>query len=151
MTGVPRKSGKVSSYAVRSDGSLKATGFPPVNTGRFWHDGSNAFLAPNQGPVAALRADGNSSALTRSFSAAGSSDPDGRVASYRWHFGDGTERTSTTAHVTHRYTTPGARTVSVTVTDDESCSTKLICNGTTVECRGGSQAHATQQVVVGRS
>ncbi|MFS4108354.1 beta-propeller fold lactonase family protein [Streptomyces sp. SID8499] len=150
MTGAPRKSGKVSSFAVRPDGGLTPTGYPALDTGLFWHDGSNAFLTPNQGPAAALRADGDSRALTRTFTAAGSSDPDGRVVRYRWDFGDGAVRTTTTPRVTHRYATAGARTVSVTVTDDEGCSTALVYNGTTVECRGGAQARATEQVVVGR-
>lgn len=154
MTGAPRRSGKVSSLAVRPDGSLTPTGFPSISTGLFWHDGSNAFLTPNQGPIAALRAEGHGRGPTRTFSAAGSSDPDGRVARYRWDFGDGSAETTTTPRVTHRYSTAGPRTVSVTVTvtvtDDEGCSTVLVYNGTTVECRGGARARATERIDVGR-
>ncbi|MEV4341409.1 PKD domain-containing protein [Streptomyces sp. NPDC049590] len=151
MTGAPRRSGQVSSHTVRPDGSLTATGFPPLGTGLFWHDGSNAFLTPNQGPIAAVRAEGGGHGGTRTFSAAGSSDPDGRVVRYRWDFGDGTEQTTRTPRVTHHYATPGRRAVTVTVTDDEGCSTELVYNGTTVECRGGEAAQATEQMVVDRS
>jgi hypothetical protein len=151
MTGAPRRSGQVSSHTVHPDGGLTATGFPPLGTGLFWHDGSNAFLTPNQGPIAAVRTEGKDQGPTRTFSAAGSSDPDGRVVRYRWDFGDGTERTTRTPHVTHHYATAGRWTVTVTVTDDEGCSTELVYNGTTVECRGGTPARATQQVNVDRS
>jgi 6-phosphogluconolactonase (cycloisomerase 2 family) len=140
-------SSKVSTLTVRPNGSLTATHFAPLDTGLFWHDGSNAFLTPNQGPVATLSASGHGS--TRSFSAAGSDDPDGRVASYHWDFGDGHQQTTTSPRTTHHYATAGTRTATVTVTDDEGCSTQLIYNGTTVECRGGSQATASVAVSVG--
>ena len=57
------------------------------------------------------------SSLTCTFDATGSSDADGRVASYRWDFGDGT--TDTRATTTHTYSGPGARTVTLTVRDDQ--------------------------------
>lgn len=150
MTGTPRQLGKVTSYAVKGDGSLTATGSPAIDTGLYWHDGSNAFLTPNQGPTAALRVDGEGLGLTRIFSAAKSSDADGRVTGYRWDFGDGSTQTTSSPVVTHRYATAGPRTVSVTVTDDEGCSTELIYNGTVVECRGGPQARAVREISVGR-
>nr|WP_237534417.1 PKD domain-containing protein [Streptomyces sp. SID3343] len=150
MTGAPRQSGKVTGYAVKADGSLTPTRSPSISTGLYWHDGSNAFLTPNQGPTAALRVDGEGLGLTRIFSAVKSADSDGRVTGYTWDFGDGSTQTTTTPFVTHRYAAAGERTVSVTVTDDEGCSTSLIYNGTMVECRGSAQARATQEIAVGR-
>lgn len=51
------------------------------------------------------------------FSSAGSSDPDGTIASYSWSFGDGT--TSNAANPSHSYALAGTYTVSLTVTDDD--------------------------------
>jgi PKD repeat protein len=50
-----------------------------------------------------------------SFDGSGSSDPDGRIASYAWDFGDGT--TGTGANATHAYQSAGTYTVRLTVTD----------------------------------
>jgi PKD repeat protein len=50
-----------------------------------------------------------------SFDAAGSSDPDGTIASYIWDFGDGTTGTGATA--THAYQSAGTYTVRLTATD----------------------------------
>ena len=61
------------------------------------------------------------------FDARGSSDPDGRVKSYLWDFGDGTE--STKAVAKHTFTRSGRYTVTLTITDDagfESSRSKTI-------------------------
>ena len=50
------------------------------------------------------------------FSAAGSSDPDGAVASYGWTFGDGA--TATTANPSHTYAAAGSYIATLTVTDN---------------------------------
>ena len=60
-----------------------------------------------------------------SSSAAGSSDPDGTIASYSWNFGDG--NTGTGVSATHTYATAGSKTVTLTVTDNEDAT-----NATTV-------------------
>jgi len=53
---------------------------------------------------------------TVSFDGSGSSDPDGRVVSYDWRFGDG--GTASGAQALHAYATAGTYTVTLTVTDD---------------------------------
>jgi PKD repeat protein len=73
----------------------------------------------NQSPVAVASANPTSGTapLTVNFSSAGSSDPDGAIASYSWNFGDGT--TSTQANpLLHTYTVPGSYVASLTVTDN---------------------------------
>ena len=58
--------------------------------------------------------------LVVAFDGAGSSDPDGTIASYAWDFGDGT--TGTGATVSHTYTTAGTRTVTLVVTDNSNAT-----------------------------
>jgi PKD repeat protein len=54
------------------------------------------------------------------FSSAGSADPDGSIASYRWDFGDGTS--STVASPSKTYMSPGNYTARLTVTDDRGAT-----------------------------
>lgn len=71
----------------------------------------------NQPPKAVIS--GPTSGLVRKtlkFNGADSSDPDGRVVSYTWDFGDGT--TGSGKNVTHVYKTAGTYKVTLTVTDD---------------------------------
>jgi nucleoid-associated protein YgaU len=71
----------------------------------------------NQPPKAVIS--GPTSGLvgeTLKFSGAGSTDPDGRIASYAWDFGDGT--TGSGVDVTHSYKAAGTYKVTLTVTDD---------------------------------
>ncbi|MFI7589619.1 PKD domain-containing protein [Spongisporangium articulatum] len=74
--------------------------------------------AANQSPTAAFTQ--TCTNLACSFSSAGSSDPDGTIASYAWAFGDGT--TSTQANPSRTYAAPGTYTVSLTVTDDKGAT-----------------------------
>jgi LPXTG-motif cell wall-anchored protein len=73
----------------------------------------------NQAPLAAVTATNTGATFT--FSAAGSTDSDGRIAGYRWDFGDGA--TAEGADVTHEYAAAGTYTVTLTVTDDDGAST----------------------------
>lgn len=54
--------------------------------------------------------------LTIIFSAGGSTDPDGYIASYRWDFGDGTSGTG--RDIGHGYAAPGDYNASLTATDN---------------------------------
>lgn len=60
--------------------------------------------------------------LSVTFSSAGSSDPDGSIASYLWEFGDGA--TSTAANPSHTYTLPGQYVALLTITDNQGTSTR---------------------------
>lgn len=74
--------------------------------------------AANQAPAAALTAECN--ALSCSFDASSSSDPDGTINSWVWDFGDG--ETGTGKTVTHAYATAGDYAVKLTVTDDKGAA-----------------------------
>lgn len=54
------------------------------------------------------------------FDATGSRDPDGRIDSFEWDFGDGSSATGES--VTHSYDTDGLFTVGLTVTDNDTFS-----------------------------
>jgi PKD repeat protein len=76
---------------------------------------------PNEPPTAAMQV--ACTALTCQFDGTDSSDPDGSLAAYDWDFGDGTDHESDPAP-THTYVAAGARTVTLTVTDDRGASAR---------------------------
>src|SRR5207244_4143029 len=63
--------------------------------------------------------------LTVQFSSAGSNDPENETLSYSWNFGDGTP-VSTAANPSHTYTTNGARTATLTVSDPNGSGTATV-------------------------
>jgi hypothetical protein len=122
-------------------------GATPVETGPSPH---GAVVTPDQGPRAALRLSPRSGVVSAGrpllLDARGSRDPDGRVARYLWHFGDGTSHVSTRPVLRHRYRHPGRYTVRVKVTDEEGCSARRIYTGQTASCNGGRRAIAVRRV-----
>ncbi|MFI7589617.1 PKD domain-containing protein [Spongisporangium articulatum] len=85
----------------------------------------------NKAPTAALSY--TAKYRTVSFTAAGSADPDGTIASYAWDFGDGSTATTTDPTTTHAYATTGSFTAKVTVTDNggATASTQVVATTTT--------------------
>ena len=59
------------------------------------------------------------------FHGVGDDDPDGTNARYAWSFGDGTTLPDGGPNPRHTYNRPGAYKVTLTLTDDEGCSTAL--------------------------
>lgn len=78
-------------------------------------------VAPNAVPVAAFTS--SATQLAASFDAAGSSDPDGTLASYAWNFGDGT--TGTGVSPSHTYPDDGTYQVALTVTDNSGATAQV--------------------------
>jgi PKD repeat protein len=61
--------------------------------------------------------------LSVNFDASTSYDPDGKIDTYAWDFGDGA--TGSGVKVAHIYTKKGANTAKLTVTDDENQSSEM--------------------------
>ncbi len=75
----------------------------------------------NQPPTAAFT--GSCALLSCSVDAAGSSDPDGSIASYSWNWGDGTTTSGATS--SHAYTVAGSYPVTLTVIDNAGTPTTV--------------------------
>jgi glucose/arabinose dehydrogenase len=76
--------------------------------------------AANQAPVARISASPSSGPMHTvfSFSGAASTDPDGDTLLYSWDLGDNTSRETSEPTITHRYSSPGAKVVTLRVSDD---------------------------------
>lgn len=75
--------------------------------------------AENRAPVASIQFTPPSvnAPVSVQFSGAGSTDADGRIVSYTWDFGDGSQGTG--INLNHVYASAGRYSVTLTVTDDQ--------------------------------
>jgi len=82
-------------------------------------------LPPNGTPVPAFSFSPSAplSKTDVTFDGSLSTDADGRIVSYNWNFGDGSQGSGSL--VKHAYSTEGSYTVTLTVTDDRSQSASL--------------------------
>jgi hypothetical protein len=110
-------------------------------------------ITPNQPPTAAFTATPLPAALVSTFDATASTIAFGKIASYRWDFGDGAIDTTTVPLASHVYAAPGTYTVTLTETDSAggSSATSLpstVFTGQTMSRRGGPSAQTTRQIVI---
>ncbi len=133
--------------SIRKDGRLAGMNRAPIPASPGPH---GLVVSPDQSPVARLArpAPGRVGDTVR-FDASRSRDSDGRVARYRWSFGDGKRKVTATPRPKHRYRKPGVYRVRVTVVDDEGCSKQMVYTGQTALCSGGNSTARTK-VRVGR-
>jgi len=120
-------------FASSSDGILRRVSFRdgapvpgtvrpvsgPTIDGLDWRSRAIFVLAdrtppPNEAPVAVAAA--SCEELSCDFTSVGSHDPDGRIVSYHWSFGDGTTATGPTP--SHTFSASGTYRITLTVTDD---------------------------------
>ncbi len=105
-------------------------------------------VSPNQGPSASFTATPGGPGQPTAFSAVASSDSDGTVGRYDWDFGDGTTLADGGPTPSHIYANGGNFDATVTVTDNEGCSTSVVFTGQTASCNGGPAATASRRVSV---
>jgi YVTN family beta-propeller protein len=103
-------------------------------------------VVPNQAPKAAFSASHTSKKPTsETFNGLGSSDSDGTIARFDWNFGDGQSVANGGPSPTHGYK-PGSYTTTLTVTDNEGCSTRFVFTGQTASCNGSGVATVSHTV-----
>jgi len=147
----PYEHGIMSAFAIGSGGELSQLLCPALtcaigeNTGFF-----GLAITPDQGPAAAFSDTPAPAGSASAFNGSGSSasSPEVTVASYDWSFGDGTSAPNAGPTPSHVYSTPGAYTVTLTVTDSAGCSTEVIYTGQTASCNGSSAATTSHTVTV---
>lgn len=137
-------------FSVGASGALTALGGSPFLDDGSETDFQGVAITPNQPPVAKLNTNPAEPGIKEStkFNGKNSTDADGTVASYVFDFGDGKSKTTTDGTVSHKYRKAGSYTATLTVTDDEGCSTALVYSGQTASCNGGPVAVATRELVV---
>jgi DNA-binding beta-propeller fold protein YncE len=140
------RSDDISAYRVLPTGRLEELPSSPYPTGGDGPAFGAVQLPPNAGPTARFSAD--PAGRTVHFDASGSADPDGRVARYDWDFGDGTVRPGGGARPSHVFRQAGSYRVTLTVTDNEGCSTRRISVGQSAVCAGSTRASVTRIVAV---
>lgn len=117
----------------------------PIPTGE---GASGLAVVPNQPPVATFSVPAKiRPQVAVGFDAAGSSDPDGSIAGYAWTFGADSVAVST-PQATYAFPGPGIYDVTLTLTDNEGCSTAYVFTGQTAYCNGSAVATKTLQVSV---
>jgi C1A family cysteine protease/PKD repeat protein len=79
----------------------------------YYNDGNSPPVA-----VASATPVSGQAPLEVTFNGSGSSDRDGTIASYSWAFGDGSSQAGSNPAVSHIYTSAGAVTATLTVTDN---------------------------------
>jgi YVTN family beta-propeller protein len=143
-------SNNVSGFDVAGNGALTLISGSPFGLGDIpaSPDLESIAITPDQPPTASFAAQAALAGNPTSFDASGSSDTDGNPATYVWDFGDGSGVTEHDPNVNHTYAQPGTYTVSLTLTDNEGCSTGRIFTGKATLCNGSGVADTSQQVSI---
>jgi YVTN family beta-propeller protein len=105
-------------------------------------------ITPDQPPHASFSDPFTRPGVPVAFDASASCDPDGSIARYDWTFGDAAQALNAGPTPRHAYAKPGTYTATLTLTDNEGCSTSLIFTGQTAYCNGSPSASQTQAVKV---
>jgi DNA-binding beta-propeller fold protein YncE len=139
-------SGLVTAYSIGANGSLGLILGSPFATGGSFPAFQSVAITPNQPPVAsfAISPGPVKAGSPVSFDASASTDPDGVVSRYDWDFGDGGKLPNGGPTPTHTYAAGGSYDVTLTLTDNEGCSTKVIYTGQTTSCNGSAVATKTK-------
>lgn len=143
---VAAQSSTIASFDVAANGALTPTSGSPFPAGVTGPDLQSLSITPAQGPVAAFSVRAAAPGSATQFDGKQSSDPDGTVASFAWNFGDATTASSASPSASHVYAKAGVYTATLTVTDNEGCSSAQIFTGQSVSCNGGAAAVASAKI-----
>ena len=105
-------------------------------------------VSPNQPPVSSFSFPRPRPGVPVGFDASASKDADGTITTYAWAFGDTDTASLATPAMSHTYRAPGRYQVTLTLTDDEGCSTSLVFTGQTAYCNGSTVATQTAIIKV---
>ena len=105
-------------------------------------------LSPSQAPAASFTAAPQPAGQATTFNAAASTDPDGTVVRYDWDFGDGSALPNGGPAPSHVYAAPGAKTVTLTVTDADGTSTAKLWTGARMLRNGGPTAQVASTITI---
>ena len=137
--------GSVSEWNPTANGGLKPKSTPTVSS---VPGAAVVMIAPDQGPVARFTPTPTHAGAPTRFNASASHDSDGRVAHYAWRFGDGKRAQTAGPTVSHVYAKAGQYTITLTVTDDEGCSTSFVFTGVTAYCNGSGAAVKQRKITI---
>ena len=137
----------VSGFNIQANGALSVLPGAPYPTLGDEPDLEAVAITPNQGPTASFTTTPGFAGQPTGFNAGGSTD-DGDIVTYNWDFGDGTTLPDGGPIPNHIYANPGTFPVSLTVIDDENCSTDRIFTGKAMLCNGSAGATETNNVAV---
>lgn len=104
-------------------------------------------IVPNQPPVASFSRQVARPGVPTVFDAGASRDADGAIASFTWAF-EGSPAFAAGAVVQRTFSRPGTYDVTLTLADDEGCSTTQVFTGQTAHCNGSNVATRTATVKV---
>jgi YVTN family beta-propeller protein len=118
----------------------------PMSTGEKF---GGVAIVPDQPPVASFSPPRVvRPGVPATLDASASRDPDGSIATFAWAFGDNATASSSSPGQSHTYEEPGSYEATLTLTDDENCSTTFVFTGQTAFCNGSGVATQTRKVEV---
>ena len=138
----------VFAYEIAASGALSQIAGSPFASGVLNSNDQSLAITPGQPPVAAFTVAPAEAGQASVFDASATMDPDGAPVRFDWEFGDGTTLADGGATPGHVYATPGDYTATLTVTDDEGCSTERKYTGQTTACNGGAAARTTRTLTI---
>ncbi len=107
-------------------------------------------LTPAQPPKAKLKAPKQAKPGKEVKLSAKKSSDDGDIVEYAWKFGDGEKTFTMGPKATHTYDRKGKYKVTVTLTDDDGCSTKYVASGQTAYCNGSKRAKTSKKIKIAK-
>jgi DNA-binding beta-propeller fold protein YncE len=141
-------SDQFAAFTVDATGGLVSVPGSPLPSGGEGPAFQGLAVRPNQGPIAQLRDATGIAGRPTVLDASQSFDRDGQVVRYDWDFGDGETASDAGATPSHVYASAGHHRVTVTVTDNEGCSSTLVFTGQTALCNGSRRATASHELIV---